>query len=211
VKLYGYWRSSATWRVRIALNYKALPYELVVVNIVDGDGAHRRAEYHALNPMEQVPTLELDSGERLTQSLAIIDYLEHIAPRPSLYPTDPLARTQALRLAEIVNAGIQPLQNLHVTRAVKALGGDERKWCHDHITRGLTALAESAAPTAGKFLVGDEISIADVCLVPQLYGARRFDVDLSQLSLLTQIEAACAALPAFAAAHPDRQPDAIKS
>jgi maleylpyruvate isomerase len=211
VKLYGYWRSSASWRVRIGLAWKGLAYDYEAVHLIKDGGEQLAERYRAVNPMAQVPTLELTHGGRtvrLSQSLAILEFLEEIHPEPPLLPRDPYLRARARLLAEIVNAGIQPLQNLSVMREVKHLGGDEKAWAQRHIDRGLRALAASAAETAGTYLVGDEVSIADVCLIPQLYGARRNGVDLGPLPLLTRVEAACMQLPAFQTAHADRQPDA---
>jgi maleylpyruvate isomerase len=215
MKLYGYWRSSATWRVRIALNYKGLTYDYQPVHLAHGGGEQHLAEYRTLNPMEQVPTLILDdhaSERRLTQSLAIIEYLEEQFPHRPLLPRDPYLRARARQLAEIINSGIQPLQNLAVLQKVKhELGADDQAWARHFIAHGLPALERLAADVAGKFLVGDEPTIADLCLVPQLYNARRFQVDISGLALLARVEQACNQLAAFAAAHPDRQPDATPS
>lgn len=211
MKLYSYWRSSASWRVRIGLAYKQIAYEYVPVNLVREGGEQHKPEYQARNPMEQVPTLELDDGRLLSQSLAILEYLEETVPTPPLLPRDPYQRARARQLAELVNAGIQPLQNTGPQQRLKALGVDEVAWSRHFITQGLTALAATAASSAGRFLVGDAPTLADVCLVPQLYNARRFGVDLSPLSLalLGRVEAACMELEAFQLAQPDRQPDNV--
>ena len=211
MKLYGYWRSSASWRVRIALAHKGLDYEYVPVHLVNRGGEQHGEEYLRVNPMAQVPTLELVEGERthrLSQSFAILEFLEERWPIPSLLPADRWLRARARQLAELVNAGIQPLQNLSVIRHVKQLGIDEQAWARHFVERGLRALAESARDTAGTCLVGDEVSFADVLLVPQLYAARRFNVDLGGVPLLTRVEAHCMTLPAFQISHPERQPDA---
>jgi maleylpyruvate isomerase len=141
--------------------------------------------------------------------MAILEYLEERWPEPPLLPRDPWRRARARQLAEIVNSGMQPFQNSPgVLGYVKdVLHGDERAWVQHHHARGLVALETTAAETAGKFLVGDEVTFADVFLVPQLYGCRRFGVDLAPYPTLLRVEAACVALPAFAAAQPDRQPD----
>lgn len=208
--LHNYWRSSASYRVRIALGLKQLAYDYVSVNIVKG--AQLDEPYRAKNPMAQVPTLEIieDAGTRrsLTQSLPIIEYLDERWPEHPVLPRDPYLRARTRALAEIVNAGIQPLQNLTTTRAVKALGGDDQAWTREFIERGLIAFAAAAAEVAGTFCVGDTPTIADCCLIPQLYSARRFGASLAGLDRLLAIEVACEALPAFPAAHPDRQPDA---
>jgi maleylpyruvate isomerase len=212
VKLYSYWRSSASWRVRIALAWKGIPYEYRPVHLARDGGEQYRPDYLAINPLSQVPVLELDEGgappRRITQSMAIIAYLEELHPSPPLYPADPYLRARARMLAEIVNSGIQPFQNTPTLRYVKqTLGADERAWLHHFLGRGLAALEQAATLTAGPFLVGAAPTIADVCLVPQLYGARRFGVDLASYPALLAADAACAQLPAFIAAHGSRQPD----
>ena len=161
--------------------------------------------------MAQVPTLVLDDGRQLSQSLAILEYLEELAPRPSLLPADPYLRARARQLAEVVNAGIQPFQNLYDDEAAQAKVGMRRQGVGraDFIARGLDGLAASAAPTAGTFLVGDAPSFADVCLVPQLNAARRFELDPARWPLLARVEEACMRLQPFQTAHADRQPDAV--
>lgn len=215
MKLYSYWRSSASWRVRIALAYKRIPYEYCAVHLVRGGGEQHAADYAAKNPMAQVPALELDSppgGPRrwIAQSLAILEYLEEQFPDPPLLPGDAYLRARARQLAELVNSGIQPFQNSpRVLAFIKdELGGDEAAFARRFIATGLAALERTAAETAGQFLVGDAPTFADLCLVPQLYGARRYGVDLAPMPLLLRVEAACTALAAVAQAHPDRQPDA---
>ena len=207
--LHNYWRSSASYRVRIALALKKLSYDYKPVNIIAAE--HQGSDYLALSPMAQVPTLEVfeNDGSRvaITQSLAIIEYLEERWPDPPLLPGPLGARARTRALAEIVNAGIQPLQNLTVTKKVKAMGGDDGAWVREFIRRGLEAYDKLVDPAPAQFSIGDRPSLADCCLVPQLYAARRFNTSLAGLDRLAEIEAACAALPAFAAAHPDRQPD----
>lgn len=213
MKLYSYWRSSCSWRVRIALNLKGLSYEYAPVHLVKDGGEQNSEAYRALNPMRTVPTLEVTEGGRvrhLAQSLAILEYLEERYPSPALLPKDAWGRAHVRMLAELVNSGIQPLQNLSVLQRIKGeLKGDDRAWCAHWIERGLTAFQTAVKETAGTYCHGDTVSFADICLVPQLYGARRFGVDLKPYELLTRIEAACASLPAFQAAHADRQPDAV--
>jgi maleylpyruvate isomerase len=213
MKLYGYWRSSATWRVRIALAHKGIAYEYVPVHLVRDGGEQHSDTYRRLNPMEQVPLLEIEEDgkvHRVAQSLAILELLEERHPTPPLLPADPFRRARARQLAEMVNSGIQPLQNLGVLQHVKrVLLADENAWAVHFIAKGLAALERTAAETAGAFLVGDSVSVADVCLVPQLYGARRYKIDLAAYPILSRVEATCSALPAFQAAHADRQPDAV--
>ncbi len=212
MRLYGYWRSSSTWRVRIALAHKGLDYEHVPVHLLEDGGHQRKPEYTVKNPAAQVPLLEWEEGgqtRRLAQSMAILDYLERTHPEPALLPADPYLRARAIELAEIVNAGIQPMQNLSLLqRVVQDFGADKLAWGRGYIEKGLAALQTRASDVAGDFLVGDQLTWADLLLVPQLYNARRFQVDLEPLELLTRIEARCAELPAFAAAHPDQMPDA---
>ncbi len=210
MKLYSYWRSSASYRARIGLLHKGVTYQYVAVDLVRDGGEQHGEAYRAVNPMEQVPTLVLDDGRQIAQSLAILEYLEETIPEPHLLPADPYLRARARPLAELFNAGIQPLQNTFPLQQLKSRGVDQNEWARLFIERGLGALSRSAEATAGRFLVGDAPSIADVCLVPQLYNARRFGLDVASWPLLMRVDAACAELPPFAAAHPDRQPDAVK-
>lgn len=199
--------------MRIALAYKGIPYEYRAVNLIKDGGEQNAAGYvRELNPMSQVPVLELEGEppQRIAQSMAILEYLEERFPEPALLPADPWLRARARQLAENVNAGIQPFQNTSVTSHVRdVLRGDQAAWLRHFLARGLGALERLALETAGTFLVGARPSVADVCLVPQLYSARRFEVPLEAYPTLLRVEAACAAVPAFAAAHADRQPDAV--
>jgi maleylpyruvate isomerase len=209
VKLYGYWRSTSAWRVRIAFEWKQVPYRAVAVNLIKDGGEQHTPAFRETNPIGQVPVLELDDGRRLTQSMAIIGYLEDRFPHPPLLPSDVWLRARVRQLAEMVNTGIQPLHNLATLQHVKAaLGGDPDVWVRHFVARGLAALERTAEEEAGRFLVGDQLSLADVYLVPQLYVARRYGVDLDAFATLTRVEAECAGLPAFVAAHPEAQPDA---
>jgi len=219
IVLHNFWRSSASYRVRIGLALKQLPYEYVSGNI--GAGGQFADAYRAVNPMAQVPTLAIteDDGTAtaLTQSLAILEYLEERWPEPAILPRDPVLRARTRALAEIANAGIQPLHNTATLRRIKELGADEAAWARPFVADGLAAFARVVAGTAGAFCVGDSPTIADCCLVPQLMAARRFKIDLAgdpqlgQLAQLLEIEARCLALPAFASAAPDQQPDAVRS
>lgn len=214
MKLYSYWMSTSSWRVRIALAYKGIEHDYVPVDLRARPAEQTGEAHRARNAMLQVPVLEIeieDAGATrwIAQSMAIIEFLEERWPSPPLLPADPYLRARARQLAEIVNAGIQPFQNLSVLRLVKReLGGDEQAFARGFIERGLAAFQAAAQETAGRFCVGDAVSLADVLLVPQLHAARRFGIDLSALGLLVGIEQACAALPAFQAAQPDRQIDA---
>ena len=207
MKLFNYWRSSASWRVRIGLNLKGVAYEYVPVHLTRDGGEQNDVAYRELNPMAQVPALVLDDGAVLFQSIAILEWLEETWPEPPLLPSDPIERARARAIAEIVNSGIQPMQNLAVTHAVKSMGGDVDAWLRRFVGHGLEAIESAAATTRGRFLVGDHPSFADICLVPQLASARRFGVSVDGLDGLLAVEAACNDLAAFRDAHPDRQPD----
>jgi maleylpyruvate isomerase len=211
VKLYGYWRSSSAWRVRIALAFKGLAYENVPVHLVRGGGEQFSDVFRGRNPISQVPVLEIERGgkpHRITQSIAIIEYLDEIAPEPPLLPRDPLERARVRELAELVNSGIQPLQNRLLMERIGELGGDAKAFAGRFVASGLAALEVHAALSSGRYLVGDEPTLADIYLVPQLYNARRLSVALEPYPRLRAVELACELLPAFASAHPDRQPDA---
>jgi maleylpyruvate isomerase len=213
VILYGFWRSTATWRVRIALAYKGLDCEVRPVHLRrPGGGDQHRPEYKAKNPMEQVPLLELAEEDgrtiRLTQSLAILEYLEERWPAPPLLPRTRELRARARQIAEIVNSGIQPLQNTGVQEHVKELGLDDVAWVRRWVEKGMAALEAVVATSAGRYAVGDAPSIADVCVVPQMEFSKRFGVDLAAYPSLVRVAAACAALEPFQRAHADRQPDA---
>ncbi len=211
MRLYSYWRSSSSWRVRIALELKGLTYQYAAVDLLGGE--QTTPSFTALSPRGEVPVLELEEQGGpvfLSQSMAIIEYLDERYPSPPLLPGSPLARARIRQLAQMVVSGVQPLQNLSVQRFVEEqLGGDRKAWAHLWISRGLLALERAAARTAGSFLVGDAVSLADVVLVPQMYAARRNDVDLSNMPTLCRVEAVCSALVPFARAHPDKQPDAV--
>lgn len=210
MRLYAYYRSSASYRVRLALAHKNLDYEVVPVSIPQGET--RAAPHLERNPLGQVPVLEVEhAGKvvRLAQSLAIIAYLDERYPEPSLTPAHPVQRAYARELAEIVNAGIQPLQNMPVLeRVARDLHGDANSWAQHFIHAGLSALEARAKATSGAFLIGDTPSVADVCLVPQMYNARRLGVSLEGFDTLVRIDAGCRELPRWQLAHPDKQPDA---
>lgn len=204
--LFDYFRSSASYRVRIALNLKGIAYEAVPVNLLEG--AQRAEEYRRRNPQGLVPMLEID-GHRLTQSLAIILYLDGTRPQPPLLPPDPAdaAQARALALALAVACDIHPLNNLRVLKYLKDELDQPQEardaWYRHWVTEGFDALEAMAAPRAGRFLFGDSPTLADICLVPQMFNARRFDVPLDDYPTLVRADAEANRLEAFARAHPD--------
>jgi maleylpyruvate isomerase len=212
MKLYDYFRSSAAYRVRIALNLKGIAPERAFVHL--RRNAQRAEEYLRLNPEGLVPALVTDDGTVLAQSLAIIEYLDEIRPQPPLLPSGPAARARARGLALAIACDIHPLDNLRVLQYLKGTLGveDAQKdaWYRYWIDVGLEALELRLARDAatGRFCHGDAPTIADICLVPQLANARRMNIDVSPWPTLTRIEAQCLAVPAFADAAPARQPDA---
>lgn len=206
--LFGYWRSSSSWRVRIALQYKGLDFDNVPVHLVREGGEQLKAEHLQRNPMAQVPVLEVD-GVFLGQSLAILEYLEECHPQPALLPTGRLDRAEARRIAEVINSSIQPLQNLSLVKRLHAdFGADKVDWMRTGIQDGMDRLERSVVGIPGPHLVGVSPSFAEVCLIPQLYNARRWGCDVSTWPTLLRAESAVQKHPAFLAAHPDRQPDA---
>jgi maleylpyruvate isomerase len=210
--LHSYWRSGASHRVRIALEVKQLAFEYAIVNILQRD--QFTEQYRGMNPMSQVPTLVAieDNGttHTLTQSLPILEFLDERVPSSPLLPKDPYRRHHVRALCEIINSGIQPLQNLTVIKAIKALGHDTDAWAQRYITSGLAAFEQMVKASAGQFCAGDAVTFADCFLVPQLVSSRRFGVEVERFPLLLEIEARCLVLPAFQRADPDQQPDAVK-
>ena len=204
--LYDYFRSSASYRARIALNLKGIEYEQRSINLAAG--AQKDERYRELNPQGFVPMLEMD-GHRITQSLAICNYVNSIVPDPPFMPADPADRAHVLALALTIACDIHPLNNLRVLKYLQGTFGidDAAKdlWYRHWIEEGLAALEEMARPQAGAFLFGDAPTVADICLVPQLYNARRFSVPLTAYPTLRRADETASAHAAFAAAHPDRQ------
>jgi maleylacetoacetate isomerase len=202
--LHDYFRSSAAYRVRIALNLKGVEYDRHPVNLLENE--QKSAAYRSLNPQGFVPMLEIDDL-RLTQSLAIIVYLDQKYPDPPLMPRDPADGAHVRAMAMAVACDIHPLNNLRVLKYLSKLGIEQEQrdeWYRHWVTEGLEALEAMAAARAGAFLFGDTPTIADVCLVPQLYNARRFSVPITPYPTLRRADESASALPAFAAAHPDR-------
>ena len=212
MRLYTYFRSSAAFRVRIALNLKGIAYEPQFISLPKG--AHRAPDYASVNPQALVPTLVTDDGVRLAQSLAIIEYLEETHPKPALLPAGASGRARVRSLSDLVACEIHPLNNLRVLNYLIGTLGVSREqkdgWYRYWIDVGFEALEKRLAHDAatGRFCHGDAPTLADVCLVPQMANARRFEIDLSPYPTLMRIESTCLALPAFAEAAPARQPDA---
>lgn len=211
MKLYNYWRSSSSWRVRIALALKGLPYDYVPVHLLNNGGEQHETAFRMLNPAQEVPALVFENQGRevaLAQSLAIIEFIDELHPSPPLLPKDLFLRAKVRQMAHMISAGIQPLHNLSVLLQVKELGGSKDAWAVHFIERGLRALETEAERFAGTCLVGDQVSMADVCLVPQLSAARRFGVNVGTYPVLERVEKYLSSNSAFVAAHADKQVDA---
>lgn len=213
MKLYTFFRSSASYRVRIALNLKGLNYEQVPIHLRRGGGEQLSATYKTINPQALVPALE-ENGRILTQSLAIMEYLEECYPKPPLLPADPADRALVRSMALIVACEIHPIQNLrvlvHLKNSLQQSDDDLNRWARHWIDLGLSALEQMVVSRTkrGKFCFDDTPTLADICLVPQIANARRFGCDLAMYPALLDVETACNALSAFADASPEKQPDA---
>jgi maleylacetoacetate isomerase len=210
MKLYDYFRSSAAYRVRIALHLKGVKVEQIPVHLVRDGGQQKKPAYRAKNPQGLIPALELDDGTVLTQSLAIIDYLDQIFPSPRLIPADPVRAAKVRAVALAIACDIHPLNNLRVLTYLKGPLGrtqDETDawYCH-WILEGLEAV--EALINGDRFCFGDQPSLADACLIPQVFNARRYKIYIAHLKKIESIDRHCAGIEAFAAAHPSRQPDA---
>ncbi len=210
MKLYSYFRSSAAYRVRIALNFKGLAYETVPVHLVKDGGHNRRPEFRAVNPQMRIPALVASTGDVLIQSLAIIEYLEETQPDPPLLPKDPIARAKVRALADIVACDIHPLNNVGPLRYLKREMHQEQSaidaWYHHWVIEGFEALETLVEP--GPYACGAQVTMTDVYLVPQVNNARRLKVPLDTFPKILAIESACLKLPAFDRARPENQPDA---
>ena len=209
LRLHGYWRSTSSWRVRIGLELKGLRWEYAAVDL--RAGTQFSPEHQRRNPMSQVPVLEVDDGSwtrHLVQSMAILEWMDERFPSPPLLPPDADGRARVRALAEHVNSGIQPLHNAAPLRWLRQHGALDEPWVQEWVGRGLAALELAVRDGAGRFCHGDAVTLADLYLVPQLYGARRFHVDLSQCPTLVRVDEACRALEPFRRADPAVQPDA---
>ncbi len=214
MKLYDYANSSAAYRVRIAMNLKGIAYDRAVISLIKDGGQQHSAAYKAVNPQELVPSLDVD-GHVIGQSLAIIEYLDETYPAPPLLPSYPIEKARVRNIAYAIACDIHPPNNLRMRAQLKALGHSEEeimaKWYAHWITVGFTGLEAmvSASKETGTFCHGDAPTLADICLVPQMANAYRFKVPVDAFPTLVRIDKACRALPAFAAAAPEKQPDAV--
>ena len=210
MRLYSYFRSSAAYRARIALNLKGIAYETVSVHLVKDGGHNYRPEFRAINPQMRVPVLVTDQGDRLIQSLAIIEYLDETHPEPPLLPKDSIGRAKVRALAELIACDIHPLNNTSPLRYLKNTMDQEQSaidtWYHHWILAGFEALEGLIA--AAPYACGETVTIADICLVPQVANARRLKVPLDKFPKIVAVDSACLKLPAFDRARPECQPDA---
>ena len=210
MKLYSYYRSSAAYRARIALNLKGLAYETAPVHLVKDGGHNRRPEFRAVNPQMRLPALVTSSGDVLIQSLAIIEYLDETHPTPPLLPKEPIARAHARALADIIVCDIHPMNNIGPLRYLKNELHQEQSaidaWYHHWVIAGFEAYEALVRP--GPYSCGSDVTMADICLVPQVYNARRLKVPLDKFPKIVGIDAACLKLSAFDRARPENQPDA---
>jgi maleylpyruvate isomerase len=210
VKLYTYFRSSAAYRARIALNLKGIPFETASIHLTKGGGQQHGPVYRAVNPQGRVPALALDSGDLLIQSLAIIEYLDETHPQPPLLPANPAARAHVRAIAQVIACDIHPLNNtsplFYLKNTLKHDQETINAWYAHWVTVGFEAVEALLRP--GPYCYGDKVTLADVCLVPQVANARRFNVPLDRFPKIIAADAACLALPAFDKARPENQPDA---
>ena len=214
MKLYSYWRSSAAYRVRIALNLKGLPHEIIPIHLLKGDGDQRKAEYRKLNPQGLIPLLD-DDGFRVPQSLAIFQYLEDSWPQPALAPDDVQTRARMWAFCQAIACDIHPLNNLRVLQYLqsrfKVSDADRDDWCRHWIAEGFAALEASLRELPQtRYCFTDTPTFADCCLAPQMYNAERYQCPLDAYPRLVALSARLRELPAFDTAHPDRQPDSPK-
>ncbi|MGZ6015671.1 MAG: maleylacetoacetate isomerase [Phenylobacterium sp.] len=208
--LYSAWRATAPYRVRIGLQLKGLAYDYVALDLIKGD--QREPAYRAVNPQGLTPALDLGDGEILTQSLAILEWLEETHPEPAILPKDALARQRVRTMALIIACDIHPLNNTRIGRALNKLGvskDDNLAWVHRWISDGFDTLEPMVAKHGKGFAFGETPTIADCCLIPQVYSARRYELDLGPWPAIRDVDARAAEHPAFQAAHPNKQPDAV--
>nr|UOU03304.1 glutathione S-transferase zeta 2 [Brachionus rubens] len=208
--LWSYYLSSCSWRVRIALNLKKIDYEYRAVDLLKKKhGDQFSDEFTKLNPKQEVPVLFIDN-HFLSQSISIIEYLDETRnDGVNLLPKDPVKRAKSRIISEIINSGIQPYQNANVIKRINQEMGKEKRieWLDFYLNKGLNSIETNLRNSKGKYCVGDEITIADLCLVPQVYSARRYKVDISKYPIIQSINSELEKLPEFVKAHPDNQPD----
>jgi len=210
IKLYNYFRSSASYRVRIGLNYKQIPYEYISVHLVKNGGEQNQAAYLSINPMAHVPALD-HNGFVIAESMAILDYLDQVTPEHPLFPKKPHDRARVMQICEVINSGIQPLQNLKVLQYLeKDLGHakpESDKWVQHWVEKGFASLEKILVNTSGSYCFGGEFTAADCFLLPQCFAARRFGVQIEKFPHISRVETNGLKLPAVQAAHPEKQPD----
>ncbi|CAF0820964.1 unnamed protein product [Brachionus calyciflorus] len=210
--LWSYYLSSCSWRVRIALNLKKIDYEYKAVDLLKKMGGDQFSEgFSRLNPKQEVPVLFIDN-QYLTQSIPIIEYLDETRKDGfRILPEDPVKRAKSRIIAEIINSGVQPYQNANVIKRINNESKEMRiKWLDFYLNKGLNSVEEALKETKGKYCVGNKISIADLCLVPQVYSAKRYKIDLAKYPLINSINLELENLPEFVKANPENQPDALK-
>jgi len=210
VKLYSYFRSSAAYRVRIALNLKGLAYDVIPIHLIKDGGRHKSSTYRAVNPQMRVPALDLSTGEVLVQSMAIIEYLDEVYPKPPLLPADPIGRARVRAIAQIIACDIHPLNNLatlnYLKNELKHDQAEVDRWYTSWIIAGFEAVEAMIGP--GPYVFGNAVTLADLYLVPQVFNARRFKIPLERFPKIVAADAACTQLPPFEKARPENQPDA---
>jgi maleylacetoacetate isomerase len=207
--LYSYWRSSCSWRVRVVLNHKAIEHKITPIHLLKQE--EQTEEFTKLNPIQRVPVLEFDNQDKkivIMESIAICEFLEEAFPEKSLLPNDIIQRAKVRSICSEIASGIQPLQNRVVLLHIERLGADKIEWAKEYVTTGLVAIEKLVSESRGKYCVGDEVTMADAFLIPQLFHSRRFGVDMNLFPNLVEIEANLNELDAFKNAHPERQPDA---
>ena len=205
-RLYSYFRSSCSWRVRVALNLAGLEVEQVPIHLVKNGGEQHSQDYKKLNPLGQVPTLEMD-GLLLTQSVAIMEYIHDTHPEAHILPEDPAMKAKVRMITDMICSGIQPIQNLSVMQKHSQDQAERMAWSKYWITTGFRALEAVLQKTAGECCVGDKVTMADCCIVPQVFNATRFSVDMSEFPIIEKLNENLSSRPEFMAAHPTQQPD----
>ncbi|MEI7972744.1 MAG: maleylacetoacetate isomerase [Bdellovibrio sp.] len=214
IELWNYYRSSTSYRVRIALHLKGISYTYRPVHLLKNGGEQHQEAFRKLNPLGEVPCL-VHGTHIVSQSLAILSYLENLQPNPPIFPQDPYLRAKAWQLAEGINSGIHPLTNLKVLKHLEKNWhldeSEKQNWQQKWIQDGFFAFEKSLQDLSGRYCIGDLVSAADICLIPQLFSARRYGVDLQSFPKIRRIEENCLKLDAFQRAHPERQPDAPKA